>query len=144
MMIVFLLISAVKLTQNLEIEARKLPNDGCVEVKWTKIDAGSCHVKYDVGFKNSSGSYLYNVTGYNIEEVRKCNLTVYNYITDVELTVSVNNASRTYTAKLVEAVIQPPSSKSGSTLYINTFYIIIYVLKDIRLIYGTLRAMSLW
>ena len=107
----------MKLTQNLEIKARKLPTNGCVEVKWTKINAGSCHVKYDVAFKNSSGSYLYNVTGYNIEEVRKCNLTVYNYITDVELTVSVNNASRTYTAKLVEAIAQPPSSTSGNTFY---------------------------
>ena len=102
----------MKLDKPFDIKAGKLAKDRCVEVKWNKAESGACYVKYEVKFKNVSGNYLYNETGYNIAEMRKCNLPTFVNITEIQLTATFKSTSKTFTIKVSENPIVPPTTPS--------------------------------
>ena len=97
------------------MKATKASVDQCVDVKWNKLESGGCLVKYDVKFKNESGDYLHNETGYNIGEMKMCNLTSYDNITEVQLTVSFRNTSKTVTAIVLSQAVrsETPGTEQG-------------------------------
>ena len=93
----------MNLDQHLDVKATRIPNNRCIEVKWKKIESGACYVKYDIEFKNESGNHLlYYETGYNIGEIKPCNLTEYDYITKVVLRISFNYSSNNFTTKVLD------------------------------------------
>ena len=100
----------MKLNKPFNIKAEKLSKDRCVEVKWNKAESGACYVKYEVKFKNASGNYLYHETGYNIAEINKCNLPTFVNITEIQLTASFRSTSKTFTIRVSESTIVPPTT----------------------------------
>ena len=81
-------------------------------MKWNKAESGACYVKYEVKFKNASGNYLYNESGYNIAEMNKCNITNFVNITEIQLRASFRSTSKTFTIKVSEDPILPPTTPS--------------------------------
>ena len=93
-------------------------NGACIEVKWNRVQAGACYVKYEVVFRNASRNFLSCETGYNIGEMMMCNLSSYIVITYVQLTVSFKATFKNFTANVTEATIssQVPTTP-GMTLF---------------------------
>ena len=113
---------AVKLDMDFGLKAGKLGRAGCVEVKWNKVESGACYVKYEVVFKNASGSNEYSYSGYNIGEIAKCSFLTFSSVTDFQLTVSFKSTSRNVTAKvsntpLHTATPSPPGMTPLCTLF---------------------------
>ena len=77
----------------------------CVEVKWNRVQAGACYVKYEVVLRNTLSGVISSETGYNIGEMMMCNLPNNNSITYVELTISFKTASINVTANVTETPI---------------------------------------
>eukprot|EP00795_Rhopilema_esculentum_P014969 gene14969-6122_t len=108
----------LKLNGNPNLQAGKIIVDSCVEVKWTKAESGACHVKYEVKLKNALGAVVYTETGYNIDEIKKCEIPGNVNITGVEMTMSFKSASKVFTAKVSETRIPTtlvPSSNDPTT-----------------------------
>ena len=80
----------------------------CVEVKWNRVQAGACYVRYEVILTNASSGVISSDNGYNIGEIMMCNLPNNIIITYVELTVSFKTASINVTANVTEATISTP------------------------------------
>ena len=100
----------MKLDKPFNTKAGKLAKDRCVEVKWNKAESGACYAKYEVKFKNKSGNYLSTETGYNIAEMKKCNLPSFVNITEIQLTASFKRTSKTFTIKVSENPIVSPTT----------------------------------
>ena len=89
----------------------------CVEVKWNRVQAVACYVKYEVAFRNTSRGVLSSETGYNIGEMMMCNSSSNIIITYVQLTVSFKNTFKNFTTKVTEAPISTPvPTTTGITL----------------------------
>ena len=102
----------MKLDQVLNIKAWKRP-DKCVEVTWDKVESGACFVKFELKFKNATGNFLYNETGYNIMKMEKCNLADFVNLTEIQLTVSFKNTSKSYTFIIPKPTTTPSTRKPG-------------------------------
>ena len=98
---------AVKLDMDFGFKAEKLAT--CVEVKWNRVQAGACYVKYEVVFRNASRGVISSETGYSIGEKTICNLSSNIAITYVDLTVSFKTASKNFTANVTEAPVSTPA-----------------------------------
>ena len=94
---------------NFGLKAGKLGEAKCVEVKWNKVEAGTCYVKYEVVLKNTSGSNEYSNSGYNIGEMTMCSFPTFSSVTDVQLTVSFKSTSRSVTAKVSNTPLTTPT-----------------------------------
>ena len=104
----------VDLDKDFGVQIAKVPAKGCVVVSWNKTEAGACFVKYKVKFKNSPSSYLHDEVGYNIGEVKICNLKVFDYITEVQLTASFRTASKVISLKVPwKPLILPTTRQRG-------------------------------
>ena len=91
------------------LKAGKLGGAKCIEVKWNKVEAGACYVKYEIVLKKSSGSNEYSYSGYNFGEIAKCSFLTYSNVTDVQLTVSFKSTSRIVTAKVSDTPLTTPT-----------------------------------
>ena len=100
---------AVKLDMDFGLKARKLGGATCVEVKWNKVEAGACYVKYDVVLKNASGRKEYGKAGYNIGKMTMCSFLSFSNVTDVQLTVSFKSTSRNVTSKVSNTPLTTPT-----------------------------------
>ena len=98
----------MKFPKYLDVKARKLKKEKCVEVKWKKVECGACYVRYLVTAKDSSGRALCFGEGYNLDGMMICSPEFLN-ITDVELMVSFKNASKSFATKVVEAISESPT-----------------------------------
>ena len=103
----------MKFDKDLGIKAGKKKEEGCVEVKWKRLESGACYVKYEVKFQNASGSFVYSEVGYNVNEMIKCNMSTGLNITKVQMTVSFKNASRNFTVSVLAGPI--PSTTARPT-----------------------------
>jgi len=100
----------LKLDMNFGLKAEKIEGAKCVEVKWNKVEAGACYVKYEVLLKNASGSNEYGKAGYNIGEMKMCRFLTFGIVTDVQLTVSFKSTSRNVTAKVSDTPLTTPTT----------------------------------
>ena len=98
---------AVELDRDIGLRAGQI--GACVEVKWNKVQAGACHVRYEVILRNSSSGVISSETGYNIGEMMMCDLRSNRYITFVDLTVSFKAASNNFTANVTEPPVSSPA-----------------------------------
>ena len=94
---------AVELDMEIGLRAEKI--GACVEVKWNRVQAGACYVKYEVILRNASSDVISSETGYNIGEMMMCDLPSNRYITYVDLTVSFKTASKSFTANVTESPV---------------------------------------
>jgi len=99
----------LKLDMNFGLKARKIEGVNCVEVKWNKVKSGACYVKYEVVFKNASGSNEYSYSGYNIGEMTMCSFLTFSSVTDFQLTVSFKSTSRYVTANVSDTPLTTPT-----------------------------------
>ena len=99
----------MKFAKYLDVQARKLIKEKCVEVKWKKVESGACYVKYLVKALDSSGRVLFFGEGFNIDGMMICAPDFHINITDVELTVSFKNASKSFTTKAVATSSESPT-----------------------------------
>ena len=99
---------AVKVDKPYHLRAGKIAEFKCVEVKWNKLESGACFVKYDVKLYDASRKQIYNKKGNNIGEMKICNLTTFEDISDVQLTVKFKTLSKSIAAKVSNSPI--PSS----------------------------------
>ena len=107
---------AVKLDMDFGLKAEEV--GACVEVKWNRVQAAACYVKYEVILRNASSDVISSETGYNIGEMMMCNLSSNISITYVELTVSFKTASINFTANVTEATISTlVPTAPGMTLF---------------------------
>ena len=107
---------AVKLDMDFGLNAGKI--GACVEVKWNRVQAGACYVKYEVILRNAWSGVISSETGYNIGEMMMCNLPNDISITYVQLTVSFKTTSKNFTANVTEApIITPVPTTPGMTLF---------------------------
>ena len=97
---------AVKLDVDFGLKAGKAVGGRCVNVRWNKVEAGACYVKYDVVLRNASGGYQYSDSGYNIGEMIMCSFATFSNVTDVQLTVSFKGTSTNVTATVSETPIR--------------------------------------
>ena len=94
----------VKLDKPLDLKAVRLVESNCIDIKWNKVESGACIVKYDVKLKDASGNYYHNKVGYNIREMKFCNVTDFDIITNVEMVVNFKNVtSKGSEANIVES-----------------------------------------
>ena len=89
----FRLSLTVKLNKPLDLKAVRLVESNCIDIKWNKVESGACTVKYDVKLKDASGKYCHNKTGYNIREMKICNVKDFANITHVEMMASFKNVT---------------------------------------------------
>ena len=101
---------AANLKKQFDLKAGRRIDSKCVEVNWSKIESGDCYVKYDMRFKNASGKYLPNKSAYNVGEMKLCNLTDYDNITKVELTVRLQTTARSIKANVSNPRINSPAT----------------------------------
>ena len=107
---------AVKLDMDFGLKAEEV--GACVEVKWNRVQAGACYVRYKVILRNASSDVISSETGYNIGEVMMCDLPNNISITYVELTVSFKAASINFTANVTETPFSTPvPTTPGMTLF---------------------------
>ena len=105
------------------LKANKIGGAKCVQVKWNKVEAGTCYVKYEVVLKHASGSNEYNKSGYNIGNMTMCSFLSFSNVTDVQLTVSFKSTSRIVTAKISDTPLTTPTpSPRGMTLLCTDFF----------------------
>jgi len=114
----------LKLDMDFGLKAGKIGGAKCVEVKWNKVEAGACYVKYEVVLKNASGSNEYSNSGYNIGNMTMCSFLTFSNITDVQLTVSFKSTSRNVTANVSDTPLNtptptPPDSDSNIGLIVG-------------------------
>ena len=111
---------AVKLDMEFGLKARKIGGGICVEVKWNKVEAGACYVKYEVVLKNASGSIEYDKAGYNIGEMTMCRFLTFGSVIDVQLTVSFKSTSKTIITKISDTPLTTPTPTTpGMTLFLQ-------------------------
>ena len=96
--------------KSLNLRAGKIAEFQCVEVKWNKLISGACFVKYEVKLNDASKKQIYNKKGNNFGEMKICNLTKFDDVIDVQLTVTFKTLSKSITAKVSNSPI--PSSAS--------------------------------
>ena len=101
---------AVKLDMDFGLKAGKIGGAKCIEVKWNKVEAGACFVKYEVVLKNASGSDEYSYSRYNIGEMTMCRFLTFSSVTDVQLTVSFKSTSRIVNTKVSDTPLTTPTS----------------------------------
>ena len=106
----------MKLDKPFDLKAGKLVASKCVEVKWNKVESGACFVKYGVKLKDAFHNQLYNKFGYNIGEMRICNLRDFASVTNVGLTVSFKNTYKTINANVTDQSITIPSPTATGKL----------------------------
>ena len=87
------------------LRAGKIAEFKCVEVKWNKLESGACFVKYDVKLYDASRKQIYNKKGNNFGEMKICNLTKFDDVIDVQLTVTFKTLSKSVTAKVSNSPI---------------------------------------
>ena len=95
----------MKFDKDLGIKAGKKKEEGCIEVKWTRLESGACYVKYEVKFKNELGTFAYTEVGYNVNEMDKCKIPSNMNITEIQLTVSFKSESKSFTVPVSEGPI---------------------------------------
>ena len=106
----------VKLDMDFGLKAGKIVGTRCVTVRWNKVEAGACYVKYEVVLRNASGGYQYSDSGYNIGEITMCSFATFRNVTDVQLTVTFKATSINVTASISETQISAPTpSPPGMT-----------------------------
>ena len=91
------------------MKAEKNRRAECVEVKWKKVEAGACYIKYEVVLKNASGGIEYATEGCNIAEKTLCSYLTFSSVTDVQLTVSFKSTSRIITTKVSDTPLTTPT-----------------------------------
>ena len=107
---------AVKLDMDFGLKAEKI--GACVKVKWNRVQAGACYVRYEVILRNALSGIISSETGYNTGEMMLCKLSSSSNITYVELTVSFKTASINVTANVTVAPISTPvPTTPGMTLF---------------------------
>ena len=108
----------VKLDKPLDLKAVRLVESNCIDIKWNKVESGACIVKYDVKLKDASGNYYHNKTGYNIRELKICNVKNFANITNVEMVASFKNV----TSKASKANITSQAQASpGRIMFLYLF-----------------------
>ena len=90
------------------------PSTGCVLVKWNKIASGTCSVKYEVQFKDNTGTVRYTNDGINIGEKTRCNIPAGVNISDVQLRISFKSAAKNFNVNVLEGPV--PKAK-GELFY---------------------------
>jgi len=98
----------LKLDMDFGLKAGRIGGAKCIEVKWNKVQAGACYVKYEVVLKNASGNNEYVKAGYNIGEMTMCSFLNFSSVTDVQLTVSFKSTSRYVTTKVSGTQLTTP------------------------------------
>ena len=112
---------AVKLDMDIGLKAEKV-RANCVEVKWKRVQAGACYIKYEVVFRNASRSVIRSETGYNIVEMMNCNSPSNRNITYIDLTVSFKTTSKNFTTQVTETPINTPVPVTpGMALFCSFF-----------------------
>ena len=91
------------------LKAGKIGGAKCDEVKWNKVEAGACYVKYEVVLKSASGIDEYSNSGYNIGNMTMCSFLTFSNVTDVQLTVSFKSTSRNVTTIVSDTPLNTPS-----------------------------------
>ena len=94
---------AVDLEMDIGLRAEQI--GACVEMKWNRVQAGACYVRYEVILRNASSDVISSETGYNIGEMMMCNLSSNSSITYVELMISFKTASKNFTANVTESPV---------------------------------------
>jgi len=98
------------------LKAGKNRGAECVEVKWKKVEAGACYVKYEVVLKNSLGSIEYATERYNMGELTLCSYLTFSSVTDVQLTVSFKSMSRIIITKVSDTQLTTPTPTTPGSL----------------------------
>ena len=98
----------VNLDRQFHLRMEKENGSQCFNVKWSRLQSGACSVKYEVTVKSASGNNVYNGSGYDIDYVQICNLTVDTNITDVYLNVSFNKSFKIVTLKASGTPVSTP------------------------------------
>ena len=114
---------AVKLDVDFGLKAGKALGARCVNVRWNKVEAGACYVKYEVVLRNASGSYEYSDSGYNIGEMTACSFATFSNVTDVQLTVSFKATSTNVTANVSDTPISTSTPTPPGTIPLWIFHI---------------------
>ena len=90
----------MKLENSFDLRVRKLSTLRCVEARWSLTQSGACHITYNVTFRDAAEADLFNKAGYNIAQMRICDASTYNSVSDVQLKVSFKNRTKIVTAKV--------------------------------------------
>ena len=90
------------------------PSTGCVRVKWNKIASGTCSVKYEVQFKDNTGTVRYTNDGTNIGEKTQCNIPNGVNISQVQLKISFKSVVKNFNVNVLEGPL--PEAK-GELFY---------------------------
>ena len=107
------------------LKAGKIGGAKCVEVKWNKVEAGACYVKYEVVLKNASESNEYSNTGYNIGEMTMCRFTTYSNVTAVQLTVTFKSTSKKITAEISDTPRSTPTPTPPGMTPLSTGFLFV-------------------
>ena len=90
------------------------PSSGCVRVKWNKIASGTCSVKYEVQFKDNTGTVRYTNDGTNIGEKTQCNIPAGVNISQIQLKISFKSVAKNFNVNVLEGPL--PEAK-GELFY---------------------------
>ena len=117
---------AVKLDMDFGVKAGKILGTRCVNVRWNKMEAGACYVKYEVVLRNSSGGYQYRDSGYNIGEMTMCSFATFSNVTDAQLIVSFKATSINVTTNVSDTPISTstptPPGMTPICIFNSTYY----------------------
>ena len=86
-------LSYSKTEKRIDLKVVRLVESNCIDIKWNKVESGACIVKYDVKLRDASGKYYHNKSGYNIREMKICNVKDFANITNVEMMASFKNVT---------------------------------------------------
>ena len=78
------------------------PSTDCVRVKWNKIASGTCSVKYEVQFKDSTGTVRYTNGGTKIGEKTQCNIPAGVNISQIRLKISFKSVAKNFNVNVLE------------------------------------------
>ena len=87
------------------------PSSGCVRVKWNKIASGNCLVKYEVQFKDNTGTVRYTNDGTNIGEKTRCNIPAGVNISHVQLRISFKSVAKNFNVNVLEGPLPKEKGK---------------------------------
>jgi len=90
----------LRLENPIHITVRKLLKPGCLELKWKKVQAGACYVRYDVVWKSVLGGAMFNKSGYNIGKIEICSENPSKEIVRAQLIISFKTTVKHFGIKI--------------------------------------------
>ena len=114
----------VQLDMEFGVKAGKIIGTRCVNVRWNKVEAGACYVKYEVVLRNASGGYQNSDSGYNIAEMTMCSFATFRNVTDVQLIVTFKATSANVTANVSDTPISTLPGMTPFSSFLGTHYFI--------------------